>query len=147
MVSSQLLLFPHLPRLHPPRTNSLDTVPNSDPVSAAEKGLSAVLDGLQDRGVLQKSNRMDIEDLINNPDEKILIDLTTDEEIRDAVLSRRDNEQQMDINGGDDGSDGPTYTLPTRQEALSAASTLQKYINLNEDDFSAKTGSSLGQLW
>ncbi len=33
-------------------TNSLDT----DPVAAAEKGLVEVLDGLQDRGALQKSN-------------------------------------------------------------------------------------------
>ncbi len=81
---------------------------------------------------------MDIEDLINNPDEKILIDLTTDEEIRDAVLSHRENEQQMDINGGDDGSDGPVYTPPTRREALAAASTLQSFIMDNDDEFSRR---------
>ncbi len=54
------------------------------------------------------------------------------------MLLRRENEQQMDANGGDDGKDGPVYTPPTRREALTAASTLQKFIMLNDDEFSRR---------
>lgn len=113
----------------------------SDPLAEAEKGLSDVLDELQDRGALQKANRINVEELINHPDEQILIDLTTDEEIRDAVLNRRENEQQMDANGGDDGSDGPEFSPPTRREALHAASTLQQFLMLKGDKFSCQMES------
>ena len=99
----------------------------------AEQELSEVLDNMQERGIIQKSNRVDIKELVNNPTEKVLIDLDTDEEIRDAVLKRRENEQNADINGGDDGNNRADPAPVTRREALAAIAVLQKFLVHDED--------------
>ena len=112
--------------------------PAEEPAASAETELVEVLDQMQSRGIIQRSNRVDLEDLVNHPGEQILIDLTTDEELKEAALSRRANEQDMDINGGDNGNEESISLVPTRRDALAAASTLRLFVHHNEGEFSRK---------
>ncbi|KAJ7472180.1 hypothetical protein FB451DRAFT_1399465 [Mycena latifolia] len=67
-----------------------DTTP--DPVIDAEAALSQVLGELQEVGVLQKNNVVDIEDLVHIPEEQVIKD-ATDEEIFETVQKTRARQQ------------------------------------------------------
>ncbi|KAJ7840967.1 hypothetical protein B0H14DRAFT_3457797 [Mycena olivaceomarginata] len=67
-----------------------DTVPDPK-LTEAEAALAQVLDELQEVGVLQKKNLVDIEDLIQMPEEAVIED-ATDEEIFEAVQKLRSQE-------------------------------------------------------
>ncbi|GAW02276.1 DDE-domain-containing protein [Lentinula edodes] len=86
-----------------------------DPIACAEKNVEDTLDLLEETGVLQRSNRMTIDSLLNPEREKIMVtaDESTDEEICKAVLHARAAEEDTVINGGDDDvdDDGPPTIL------------------------------------
>jgi hypothetical protein len=56
------------------------------PDKDVEKQVEAALDELVSMGVLQASNRMDIDTLLNPVDESRVMDETTDEEIYQAIM-------------------------------------------------------------
>ena len=103
-------------------------------MGTAEKDLTAALDCLEATGILQRLNRMDIEALLNPPEESSMMDDTTDEEIFQAVMDvKEDNGGHGDIDG--DAADIPG---PTRNEALQAALMLQRYVQDLDDPFARK---------
>lgn len=120
--------------------NVNDTHGLEDPVTIAEKQLESTLDELVSTGVLQASNRMDIEGLLNSADESHVIDETTDEEICQAVLDARKAQEEGPINGGDNDidNDAPVEPCPTRREVLQAASVINKYIDSVDDPVARK---------
>jgi hypothetical protein len=67
--------------------------PNQDPIAAIVDELRFALDDLEETGALQSQNRMDIEALLNPPEESQMMDGTTDEEICQAVLAAHEDEE------------------------------------------------------
>jgi hypothetical protein len=67
---------------------------------AAELALIQVLDELQEVGVLQRDNLVDIEDLLNMCREQMIED-ATDEEIFGAIQKMCSGEQDQEGKGGD----------------------------------------------
>jgi hypothetical protein len=69
---------------------------------------------------------LDLEDLVDMPDEQVAED-ATDEEIFKAVQQMRSDRENMEINGGDDSNGGsPQVPKPTRKEALQGVATLRR---------------------
>jgi hypothetical protein len=54
--------------------------------------------------VLQNANRLDLQGLVEMPEEQVMED-STDEEIFEAVQKMRDDRENMETNAGDDGDD------------------------------------------
>jgi hypothetical protein len=114
----------------------------------AESRVQAALDDLVATGALQKTNRMDIESLLNPASESHDCDLTetSDVEIYQAVMNAIDARKNMEINGGDDDPDTPTEPRPTRHDVLKAASTIGRYIDDLNDPIAHKLESLLGSF-
>ncbi|KAJ7834940.1 hypothetical protein B0H13DRAFT_1652914 [Mycena leptocephala] len=111
--------------------------------SKAEIALSQMLDELQSRGVLQKGNRLHLDDLVDMPEEQVVED-ATDEEIFEAVQQMQSDREDMEINGSDDGNSGCQQMLkPTRKEALHAVATLRRYLEDEEGLFARKLKGGL----
>lgn len=105
--------------------------PNQDPITTAESKLRSSLDDLEVTGILQCKNRMDIEALLNPPEESWMMDATTDEEICQTVLATC-NEQEG--GGCDDIEDDiPVEPNPTYKEVIQALSTINKYAGGMDD--------------
>ncbi|KAN0141339.1 hypothetical protein V8E53_001095 [Lactarius tabidus] len=102
--------------------------PQEDPVTIAENQVVALLDELENIGALQPSNRMELEEILNPPGEAHGFEEVTDEDIFNAVMEARREEEGRH----DDDTDTDTDTLveprPTRAEALQAALTIIRYI-------------------
>lgn len=119
--------------------------PQEDPVTIAENQVVALLDELENIGALQRSNRMELEEILNPPGEDG-IEEATDEDIFNAVMeARREEEGRYD---GDDTDTGtlvePTPTRkPTRAEALQAALTIIRYIKDEEGAYFRELESAL----
>ncbi|KAF8218789.1 hypothetical protein L208DRAFT_1419414, partial [Tricholoma matsutake] len=120
--------------------NVNDTHGLEDPVTIAEKQLESALDKLVSTGVLQASNRMDIEGLLNSADKSHVIDETMDEEICQAVLDAQKAQEEGPINGGDNDidDDAPVEPCPTCRKVLQAASVINKYIDSVDDPVACK---------
>ncbi|KAJ7094985.1 hypothetical protein C8R44DRAFT_890116 [Mycena epipterygia] len=97
----------------------------------ADDGSAALLetlDELQSCGALQKRNRVDIQDLVDMPEERVVED-ATDEEIVEAVQKMCRCTEDKEINGGDDDhGDLPEAPKITRKDALAAVLTLRGYL-------------------
>ncbi|PBK85242.1 hypothetical protein ARMGADRAFT_1087697 [Armillaria gallica] len=109
-----------------------------NPITRAEKEVEEVLDTFQSTGVLQPHNRMDIEELVNPVEEQKDVDgETTDEDIFDAVMTLRNAEEMMDINGGDADADDDSLLdpCPTCCDAMHTVITIQKFVESMEDQF------------
>ena len=119
----------------PAETSTPVTVPISSLLNS-ESTVTSSLDQLEARGLLQRKNRMDIEELLNPRSEQELIAGNVSEEgIFKSVQDMVEAEQMMEVNGGDDiqVDEETVQVKPTQKEALSATFTLQKYIaDINE---------------
>ncbi|KIL66716.1 hypothetical protein M378DRAFT_74681 [Amanita muscaria Koide BX008] len=127
-------------------THAVQTV--DDPVTVVEQAVVIALDGLTERGPLHRSNRMDIESLLNPAEESVIIDGTTDQEIYQAVMDALEAEQNAIINGGVDDvdDDGPDEDLPTHREVLDAAAVIGRYLDHENDIFARKLEGLLFSL-
>ncbi|KAJ7303756.1 hypothetical protein DFH08DRAFT_976788 [Mycena albidolilacea] len=119
-----------------------DTVPDPK-LTEAEAALAQVLNELQEVGVLQKKYLVDIEDLIQMPEEAVTED-ATDEDIFEAVQKLWSQEADREIHGGDD--DEEIDPKPSWKEALQAAATLRKYIVDLDDLFARKMEGDLSSF-
>ncbi|KAJ3965147.1 hypothetical protein EV361DRAFT_966999 [Lentinula raphanica] len=118
----------------------------SDPIANVEHEVEQRLDDLEARGVLQHSNRMNIESLLNpvvewefmNEDMVEGIEQGIFKSVMNAVHAREDSE----INGGDDDADNDypvaSDPCPSRRKALAAVSTVQRYIQDMDEPFAWK---------
>lgn len=115
--------------------------PQEDSVTIAENQVVALLDELENIGALQRSNRMELEEILNPPGEAHGIEEATDEDIFNAVMEARREE------GRHDGDDTDTDTLveprPTRAEALQAALTIIRYVKDKDGAYFRKLESML----
>ena len=118
-----------------------------DPIARAEQQVNDALDVLVETGALQRSNQMDIDELLNPGDEMELIDETTDEEIFGAVMDLDTHKITLPAAGKDDADDsGPIKPPPTQSEALQAISLITDYIDSMDDPFARKLEGLLGNL-
>ncbi|KAJ6526098.1 hypothetical protein B0H19DRAFT_1275948 [Mycena capillaripes] len=120
-----------------PSSSSAITAAIAAELEDAETTLAQTLDDLEERGVLQKRNRIDMEGLVNMLEEQVIED-ATDEDIYEVVQQMRSDREDAEINGGDDGPGIPQDARPTRKEALEAVSTLCHYLMHEDGDFACK---------
>lgn len=115
---------------------------NSEPlegVDHAEKDIMDLLNQLEEQGVLQNRNRMDLDELLNPVSEQGLVDETvSDEEIFRSVVDMRKAEQMIEVNGGYDIDDDAVDQKPMRKEALTAAFALRSYVTDINKPFACK---------
>ena len=110
-----------------------------NPVREAEQELNNCLDGLEERRILQRANRLTIEDLVN-PESEQDTEQTSDQDIYNAVVASRNAQNASDATGGDNDPDDdaePT-NRPTRREALAAATPVQNFIATLGDEYARK---------
>jgi hypothetical protein len=93
---------------------------------------------------LQKSNRMEIESLLNPAGESHVLTESSDTEII-AVIDAIDARANIEINGGDD-DDIPPEPRPTRHDVLKAASTIGRYIDDMNEPIARKLEALLGSF-
>lgn len=117
------------------------THPQEDPVTVAENQLVAALDELENIGALQRSNRKELEEILNPPGETHGFEEVTDEDIFNAVMEARREEGHHD----DDDIDTDTLVepTPTREEALEAALTVIRYIKDKDGAYYRELEASL----
>jgi hypothetical protein len=120
---------------------------SENPISHAEQQVNDALDALVETGALQKSNRMDIEALLNPADERTIINEATDIEIFEAIMDARKKREKSGITGSNDVDDpGPIKHCPTPSEALRAISLITDYIDTIDDPIARKLEGLLGSL-
>ena len=121
---------------------------SSNALSHVEKDVSSCLDQLEARGVLQRRNRMDLEELLNPGSELELISKAPnlEEDIFKSVRDKLAAEQMAEVNGGDDVDEDTVEMKPTRKEALTAAFTLQKYVADINEPFARKLEAILASF-
>lgn len=121
---------------------------NQDPAANAENEVRNALNNLQATGVLRPRNRMDIEALLNPPEESWIMEETRDEEICQAVLAARNVQEEGPINGGDDDveDDSPLEPYPTHREVFQAASIINRYIEHLDNPLARKLEAILASF-
>ena len=114
----------------------------------AENALRDALDDLEATGALQRSNRMNLTELLNPAVEAHNMFEATDEDIYQAVMDGKAaweansaGNSDLDEVGGDEVGPGPM-----RDEALRAALVLGEYIRQFDDPFVRQLGSMLGSV-
>ncbi|KAJ7936321.1 hypothetical protein B0H13DRAFT_1589603 [Mycena leptocephala] len=110
------------------------------------EGLVETLDELQSHGALQKSNRLQIEDLVEMPEEHVVED-ATDEEIVEAVQKMRECQADKETNGDDDDhGDLPEAPKIPRKEAPEAVPKLRSYLAGVEGPFACQLEVGLARF-
>ncbi|KAH9053871.1 hypothetical protein EDB87DRAFT_1689784 [Lactarius vividus] len=123
--------------------------PQEDPVTIAENQVAAMLDKLESIGALKRSNRMELEEFINPPEEAYPYNIT-DPDILNAAMKAEEEEYDDDENEGDDDEDDVDVdadTLveprPTRAETIQAASTIIRYVKDKDGAYFRELESTL----
>jgi hypothetical protein len=130
-----------------PITSLLHTASHNqdlDPIAMVEDTLRCVLDDLEETGILQRKNRMDVEALLNPLEESQTMDDTTDEEICRAVLAAHKAQEGGLISGEEDNvedDDTPTY-----REVAQAVSIINKYVRRIDDPVARKVEGTLSMF-
>jgi hypothetical protein len=120
--------------------------------SSVEKLVDKALDGLEATGVLQRLNRMDINEILNPATETHNIFEATDDDIFQTVMDAKAAREAEESGGGKGlgnaiGQSIPKpdeEPIPTRREALEAAIQLKKYVNTLEEPFARTLEAILG---
>ncbi|KAF8230442.1 hypothetical protein L208DRAFT_1281930 [Tricholoma matsutake] len=96
---------------------------------------------------------MDIEALLNPPEESQMMEAMTDEEICQAVRAARDAQEEGPINGGGNNveDDVPPESCPAYCEVFQAASIINRYVECVDDLIMHKLEAILAsfghQMW
>ncbi|EIW83687.1 DDE-domain-containing protein [Coniophora puteana RWD-64-598 SS2] len=111
----------------------------ANPQCLADSAVEAALDSLQATGVLQKSNRMDLETILNPVEEHGAAANMTDEEIYEAVMKRRaGGDEESEGDEGDEGDGDGVEPPPTRKQVLGAASVIGRCLDEMDDPLARK---------
>ncbi|KAF8416910.1 hypothetical protein L210DRAFT_3428846 [Boletus edulis BED1] len=114
--------------------------------------VARALDALQSTGVLRQSNRMSIEELVNPAIESVNIFDVTDEEIYEAVMEMKKQEEDVEnipkvAEGTENGFSVDTRIVArTRSEALQMASALQGFVGLMNTPYARRLEVALGDF-
>jgi hypothetical protein len=114
-----------------------------DPIVAIEKQLTSTLDELEQAGVLQCSNQMDISELLNPPDEAFAVSKATDMDIFEAVMEAK--RVQEDTNGHIN-DDNPVEPDPTQAELLQAVLLITQYTKDKDNTYLQKVDSVMASF-
>jgi hypothetical protein len=118
-----------------------------DLVVHAERQVEDAIDNLVTTGALQKTNRMDIESLLNPEGESHVLTESSDTEIYQAVIDAIEACENIDINGGDDVDDDvPLKPHPTWCDVLKAVSTICRYTEDINKPIAQKVEAILGSF-
>ncbi|KAJ3544961.1 hypothetical protein NMY22_g2609 [Coprinellus aureogranulatus] len=115
-------------------------------VTRAERGLTDALDQLQSTGVLQPSNRMEIDLLLSPPDENPNVDHADVQEIFETVMEAKAAREALDINGGDDAEEEPLSDVPSPAEVQKAISTITSHLLASDEPYARKLEGLLSQM-
>jgi hypothetical protein len=117
-----------------------------DPITQAEEAVKSTLDELQRLGVLQQSNRMDLEHLLNPIEEQnyMMVELSN-QDICDAVLKAMASED-ANADNPDDEDEVVVRPRPTRSKALEAISTIQGYVEDIDSPYARKVEDMLASF-
>jgi hypothetical protein len=114
-----------------------------DPIVAIEKQLASTLDELEQAGVLQRSNRIDISELLNPPDEAFAVSKATDMDIFEAVMEAK--QVQEDTNGHID-DDNTVEPDPMQAELLQAVLLITRYTKDKDNTYLRKVDSVMASF-
>lgn len=125
-------------------------VPQEDPVTIAENQVAAMLDKLESIGALKRSNRMELEEFINPPEEAYPYNITDPDEF-DAAMKEEEEEYDDDDDEDDDeddvdvdvDTDTPVEPRPTRAETIQAALTIIRYVKDRDGAYFREVESTL----
>ena len=106
--------------------------------------VESVLDKLESTSVLQRSNRMNITELLNPAVEAHNMFDATDQDIFDAVMEAKRVKEGSAALGTGDVDDGPFEELPTRKEALQAMLLVHRYTKVLNDPLARTVETTLG---
>ncbi|KAJ6529833.1 hypothetical protein B0H19DRAFT_1332979 [Mycena capillaripes] len=115
-----------------------------DDVGDPEQALLNVMGQLEQVGVLQRVNMLDLEELVNMQDEQV-IEVFTDEDIMKAVQAKHAEEENMD-NCGNDENYVDEQPHPTRRQALEACSILRRFVVDSGDPFARQMETMLSRF-
>jgi hypothetical protein len=122
--------------------NSSESSNDSDPIFQAENDVARALDDLESTGILQRSNRMDLAELLNPVSEAHNVFDVTDHDIYTAVMDVKKVREDMESSSSN--SNAPIEDTPTRNEALHAVCALRKYTKGINSPFARKLEAMLG---
>ncbi|KIK76026.1 hypothetical protein PAXRUDRAFT_18499 [Paxillus rubicundulus Ve08.2h10] len=118
---------------------------NENLVRQAEDAVESTLNTLEKTGLLQHTNQMDINKLLNPAVKVHQVFEETDEDIYEAVMdAKRVWEESAKSGEVDVESDAPVEPAPMCNKALQAALLLQKYMRDLDDPFAHKLEMMLG---
>lgn len=118
-------------------------------VQAAENAVCDALDELEATGALQRSNQMDLAELLNPATEMHNTFEATDRDIYQAVMDAKaawETNNARNSDKVDNDHNEPDKAGPTHGEALQAALVLGRYIRKFDDPFMCKLESMLGSV-
>ncbi|KAG9224060.1 hypothetical protein CCMSSC00406_0010193 [Pleurotus cornucopiae] len=95
--------------------------------SLTEQHLNESLKELQAHGVLRWKNMMNLDELLNPSEERILVNHSSEEEIFDAVMFQSATDMPIDDENTSDNEQ--VVPKPSRKDALMAVSVLRGYIS------------------
>jgi len=124
-----------------------DSAPQADPVLQAEALVQSTLNKLESTGALQRSNRMDLVELLNPAVEAHMFSDATDKDIFNAVLEAKKVQEELAVLGPNDNiDDEPLEALPSRGEALQAMLLLRRYTKGLNDPVARAVETTLGSF-
>jgi hypothetical protein len=88
---------------------------------------------------------MNIEFLLNSPEDNLNIDLATDQDIFEAVMEAREAEDNLNINGGDDDEE-PVSSKPSLSDVHKAVTTIADFLIKSDDPHACRLESLLQGL-
>ncbi|KAI6100054.1 hypothetical protein EDD16DRAFT_1483007 [Pisolithus croceorrhizus] len=125
---------------------------HTDPTLQAEALVGSALDDLEATRALQRSNCMNLAEILNPAAEMHNIFEATDKDIFEAVMGVK-AVQELNMGGSDEVSDGnddsstPTAALgPTQKDAIQASLLLREYVKDIDDPFTCKLELMLGSF-
>ncbi|KAI5992164.1 hypothetical protein EDD15DRAFT_2168615 [Pisolithus albus] len=125
---------------------------HTNPTLQAEALVGSALDDLEATGALQRSNRMNLAEILNPAVEMHDIFEATDEDIFEAVMGAK-AARELNVGGSDEVSDGNDDSStpaaapgPTRKDALQASLLLREYVKDFDDPFARKLELMLGSF-
>ena len=143
---SSLLCPSHVPAQASESASMAESLDGPCSIIRAETLIQHALDDLEERGVLQRSNRMDLNEILNlavESDHNIFD--ATDEDIYHAVMDANEVRERS----GDSSDDPDTVAVKqvtTRKEALQGAMAILNYLGTWDDPFARQVEVIMGSF-